>query len=154
MPPRALSLKSLRIAAGAAALLLAQTAVAAEFRSVGEAGAVFYDAPSAQAKKLSVARRYYPVAVVVGLEQWVKVRDVSGDLEWVERRSLTEQRTVVVTAPRAQVRAAPDPAAPLVFEAEKDVALLVLEIMNGDWVRVGHADGQSGFVRAGEVWGL
>lgn len=154
MPPRALSPSWFRLAAGAALFALAQAAGAAEFRSVGEGGAIFFDAPSAQAKKLFVARRYYPVIVVVNLEQWAKVRDMSGDLAWVEKRALSEQRTVIVTAARAQVRAAADPASPVLFEVEKDVALEVLEIKNNDWVRVGHADGQSGFVRASEVWGL
>jgi hypothetical protein len=41
-----------------AALLVPVAVQAAEFRSVGEAGAVLYDAPSAQARKLFVARRY------------------------------------------------------------------------------------------------
>jgi SH3-like domain-containing protein len=131
---------------------------AAEFRSVGEGGAVFFDAPSAQATKLYVARRYYPVSVVVSLEQWVKVRDAAGDLAWVEKRALSEQRTVIVTAPRAHVRAAPEAAAPVAFDVEKDVALEVLEIAAPGWVKVGQvggqAGGQSGFVSAAEVWGL
>jgi SH3-like domain-containing protein len=135
-------------------LVSAQGAMAVEFRSVGEAGAVLYDAPSAQAKKLFVARRFYPLEVVVTLEQWDKVRDASGDLAWVEKRALSEQRMVIVTAARAQVRTGPDPAAPAVFAAEKDVALEVLEILHGGWARVAHADGQTGYVQASEVWGL
>jgi SH3-like domain-containing protein len=129
-------------------------AAAAEFRSVGEAGAVLYDAPSAQAKKLFVAHRYYPVEVVVELNQWDKVRDASGDLAWVEKRALSTQRTVIVTVARARVHNAPDSAAPPVFDAEKNVALNVVEIMHGGWVRVAHADGQSGYVLANEVWGI
>jgi SH3-like domain-containing protein len=81
------------------------------------------------------------------------VRDVNGDLAWVEKRVLSDQRMVIVTAPRALIRAAPDPGAPLVFVAEKDVALEVLEISRG-WVRVAHVDGQTGYVAANEVWGL
>lgn len=141
-------------AAAAALLALTHSAGAAEFRSVGEGGAVFFDAPSAQAKKLFVARRYYPVALIVNLELWVKVRDASGELAWVEKRALSNQRTVVVTAARAHVRTAADVASAPVFEAEKDVALEVLEIVDADWARVGHVDGQSGYVRASEVWGL
>jgi SH3-like domain-containing protein len=144
------------MALAAPALLsgLAHTVAAAEFRSIGEAGAVLYDAPSVQAKKLFVAHRYYPVEVVVDLKLWDKVRDLSGDLAWVEKRALSGQRTVIVTAARAHVRTAPDPSAPLVFAAEKDVALNVVEILSGGWVRVAHADGQSGYIPAGEVWGL
>jgi SH3-like domain-containing protein len=144
------------MALAAPALLsgLVHTVAAAEFRSIGEAGAVLYDAPSAQAKKLFVAHRFYPVEVVVDLKLWDKVRDMSGDFTWVEKRALSGQRTVIVTAARAYVRTAPDPAAPLVFAAEKDVALNVVEILSGGWARVAHADGQSGYVPAAEVWGL
>jgi SH3-like domain-containing protein len=136
------------------ALLPVGSAGAAEFRSVGDAGAIFFDAPSAQARKLFIAKRYYPVAIAVNLEQWCKVRDVAGDLAWVEKRALSDQRMVMVTAPWAQVRAAPDPGASPVFAVEKDVALEVLEITSPDWVRVKHIDGQSGFIRTSEVWGL
>jgi SH3-like domain-containing protein len=136
-----------------AAMLVPASVRAAEFRSVGEAGAVLYDAPSAQARKLFLARRYYPLEIVVALEQWDKVRDVNGDLAWVEKRALSDQRMVIVTAPRAQVRAAPDAAAPLVFAAEKDVALEVLEVLRG-WVRVAHVDGQTGYVATSDVWGM
>ena len=39
-------------------------AVAAEFRSIGEAAAVLYDAPSTRATKLYVASRNLPVEVI------------------------------------------------------------------------------------------
>jgi SH3-like domain-containing protein len=138
----------------AVSVTCAQGAMAAEFRSVGDNGAVFYDAPSAAAKKLFRARRYYPVAVIVELEQWDKVRDATGELAWVEKRSLSTQRTVMVVGAWAQVHATPDAGSPIVFAAEKDVALNVIEIANPGWVRVAHADGQSGYVQANEVWGL
>jgi SH3-like domain-containing protein len=146
-----------RVAAGLVfglALLFAQAAGATEFRSVGDAGAVFFDAPSTQATKLFFAHPYYPVAVVVNLELWCKVRDSSGDFAWVEKRALSEQRTVIVTAPVAEVRSAPDAAAPEVFEVGKDVALELLELTDAGWARVKHAEGQTGYVRADEVWGL
>lgn len=88
------------------------------------------------------------------------MRDASGGLAWLEKRQLSEQRTLLVTAARAQVRNAPGPP-PLrwLFEAEREV---VLELMgpaanranaNG-WVKVRHRDGQSGFIRVDQVWGL
>jgi SH3-like domain-containing protein len=135
-------------------LVLAPAAGAAEFRSVAEAGAIMFDAPSAQAKKLYLAKRYYPLAVMVNLEQWCKVRDATGDLAWVEKRALSDQRMVMVTVPWAYVRAAPDANSSPVFAVEKDVALEVLEITNPEWVRVRHIDGQSGYIRVAEVWGL
>jgi hypothetical protein len=60
---------------------------------------------------------------------------------------------VVVTAARADVRKAPEPAAPLVFQAERDVALELVEYGAAGWLKVRHRDGQSGYVLASQVWG-
>ena len=44
--------------------------------------------------------------------------------------------------------------APAAFQATQNVALDLIEIAPGGWVRVRHADGTSGFVKARLVWGL
>ena len=44
--------------------------------------------------------------------------------------------------------------AALVFEADKGVWLELVEAVPGGWAKVRHADGQTGFVRANQVWGL
>lgn len=138
-----------------AAAVLPVAARAAEFRSIATAS-VLYDAPSPQAKKLFVAPRGMPVEVVSTIRIWVKVRDASGDLAWVERDALSPQRTVLATAaPATVVRAAAAEGAPVVFQAERGVVLELLEpVAAPGWARVRHADGASGFVRAGDVWGL
>ena len=135
-------------------LLAAPAAVAGEFRSIGENAAPMYDAPSVKANKLFVASRFYPVEVIVQVDNWTKVRDVAGDLAWVEKKALSDTRTVVVTAALADVRQKPDDGAPLVFQARQGVALEVVELGAGPWVKVRHRDGQTGFVRANQVWGL
>ena len=133
--------------------LLAAPALALEFRSADTA-AVLYDAPSQKGSRLFVIRRGTPVEVVVSLEGWAKVRDADGGLAWIEKKNLVERRTLIVTATRASVRQSADESAPLVFEAEKGVALEFVEAAAAGWARVRHADGQSGFVRANQVWGL
>jgi len=138
----------------AAVLALAASAAAgAEFRSVGERAAVLYDAPSARADRLFVASRLYPFEVLVRLDQWTKVRDANGEVAWIENRALGDRRTVMVTVPLADVRAAPDAQSALVFEAYKQVLLDVLEPPANGWIRVRHADGQQGYVRVEHVWG-
>jgi SH3-like domain-containing protein len=137
-----------------ALLVLAWPAAAGEFRSIAENGTLMYDAPSVRAKKLFVASRYYPVEVVINIDAWVKVRDQAGDLTWVEKKALSEKRTVVVTAAVADVRQAPSEQAALVFQAQQGVALDVAEPQTGGWVKVHHADGQVGYLKIGQVWGL
>jgi SH3-like domain-containing protein len=71
-------------------------------------------------------------------------------------RSIPLALTAVLAASpaSAQVRATPDDQAPLVFEAERDVVLELVEVVPAGWAKVKHRDGQSGFLRATQVWGL
>jgi len=141
-------------ALAAALLAAALPAGAAEYRSLGAAPAVLYDAPSAKADRLFVASRYYPFEILVKLDQWTKVRDVNGEVAWVENKALGDRQTVMVTVPLADVRAAPNPQAPLVFEAYRQVLLEVLEPPADGWVKVRHRDGQQGYIRTAHVFGV
>lgn len=131
---------------------LAQKAV--EYRAVGDAPAILYDAPAVRGKKLFVAPRGMPFEVVVAIEGWLKVRDRAGDMAWIERRSVSERRTVVSVA-TAQVRDKPEEGAAVVLEVAGDVVLDLVETAPATpgWVRVRHRDGASGFVRVSQVWG-
>ena len=138
----------------AGVLLGAPHASAAEFRSVAEGAAVLYDAPSAKAKKLYVVNQGYPVEVIVVVEGWSKVRDATGEMTWIESRQLSAKRTVIVRMPMAQVREAADDAAPVAFQAQQNVLLELLEVTSAGWLRVRHQDGQTGYVRVAQVWGV
>jgi len=126
---------------------------AAEFRSVGDAAAVLYDAPSAKAKKLYIVNQGYPVEVVVSVEGWAKVRDANGDLSWIESRQLSDKRTVMVKVPLAQIHESASENAALVFQAQQNVVLELVEPATGAWLRVRYQDGQAGFIKAAQVWG-
>lgn len=146
--------QSSRVIFAAFALALAVPGAAADFRSIGENATVLYDAPSARASRLFVASRYTPVEIVVSIEGWAKVRDQAGDLAWVERKALSDLRTVVVRASVADARLLPSEQSGLAFQASQGVALELLELASGGWVRVRHRDGQTGFMRISQLWGL
>ena len=135
----------------------AANATAAEFRATSEA-AVLYDAPSVKGKPLFVVGRDYPLEVVVSLDAWLKVRDAGGTVAWVERKAVADRRMLVVRTPVAEVLANPDTAAPLVFKAEQNVLLELIDSTQTPtapgWAKVRHRDGQTGFVRIAQVWGL
>jgi SH3-like domain-containing protein len=144
----------LRVALLAAPMAAAFAAGAAEFRAIGDRPAVLYDAPSAKADRLFVASRYYPFEVLVKLDQWTKVRDVNGEVAWIDNKALGDRQTLLVSVPLADVRAGPSAQAPLVFEAYKQVLLEVVEAPADGWVKVRHRDGQQGFIRTAHVWGV
>jgi SH3-like domain-containing protein len=127
---------------------------AADYRSVEVPAAILYDAPSQKGKKLYLIKAQTPVEVVVRLDGWFKVRDAEGTLAWIEARSLTERRTLVVTAPQAQIRQSDKPEAPVLVELDKWVAVEFIEPAAAGWAKVRHRDGALGYIRSTQVWGL
>jgi SH3-like domain-containing protein len=141
------------VAAAASAVAVISSASAQDFRAVGEPAAILYDGPSVKANRVYVVNRGYPLEVVVTVEGWVKVRDASGALTWIESKHLTGERTVVVRVASAPVRQKPDEAAPVAFHAQQNVVLELVEV-SGPWVHVRHREAGSGYVRAQQVWGV
>ena len=149
--------------AGIAVALSASVSAAwaADFMSTSDAATILYDAPSARAKPLFVLGRDTPLEVIVPVEGWTKVRDAGGTIGWVEKGHLAERRMLVVRVPVADVRVNPEENAPIAFRAENGVLLEFAEpaasaattSMPG-WVKVRHRDGQSGFIRITQVFGL
>ena len=136
------------------ALILPASAVhALDYVSVAAGPAILYDAPSTQAKKLFVVSNYLPLEQVVSLNNWVKVRDSTGSMAWIEKQALSNRRFVAVTAKIAMVRQSPENAAPVVFQAHQQVALEWLERTGTGWLKVRHQDGMTGYISMAEVWG-
>lgn len=126
---------------------------AAEFVSVKESHAIFYDAPSVQAKKLFLVNRFMPLEQVVVLDSWVKVRDKSGGLFWVEKNKLSSTRYVFALLPIVDVLDKPEEGASKVFQVRQQIALEFIETTGTGWIKVKHQDGEIGYVRSAEVWG-
>lgn len=135
-------------------LAVALPAQAIDYRSVEVPAAILYDAPSQKAKKLYLIRAQTPVEVVVRLEGWVKVRDVEGTLAWIEAAQLNERRTLIVTAPVAELHQSDKVDAPVLARFEKWVVLEYAGIAAPGWVAVKHRDGAAGLIRTTQVWGL
>ena len=132
----------------------AGAALAIDYRSVNVPAAILFDAPSLQGKKLYLIKAQTPVEVVVKLEGWFKVRDAEGTLAWVESRNLAENRTLVVTAPKAEIRQSDKAEAPVLAELDKWVAVEFIEPASPGWAKVRHRDGATGYIRSTQVWGL
>ncbi len=143
------------------AVALPVAAARADFRATADPAAILYDAPSARARPLFVYGRDVPVETLVSVEGWTKIRDAAGTIGWLQSKSLSDKRMVVVRTPTAEVRAAADEGAPVVFRAERDVLLELAEpaasaattAMPG-WLKVRHRDGQTGYIRLSQVFGF
>ncbi|SDA67535.1 MULTISPECIES: SH3 domain-containing protein [unclassified Janthinobacterium] len=147
-------LSKFRWVAGAVLLLATAASHAVDFKTVGAAPVILYDAPSAKGGKLYVAPRGMPLEVVLSYGDWVKVRDASGEMAWTEAKGLSAKRNVVARAANLKVRASPDDTASAILLVDKGVLLEMSEQPSSGWVKVRHKDGQSGYVKTSEVWGL
>jgi SH3 domain protein len=146
-------LNPLRLAALLVLFYGASSAFAVDYVSVGDSSAILYDAPSTKAKKKFVVNRYMPFEQVVMLDNWIKVRDRSGGLYWVEKRALSSKRYVFVLSPLLDVFAEPDFGSAKLFKVRQQIALEYLDSTGTGWIKVRHQDGEVGFVRSAEVWG-
>ena len=147
-------LSKFRWMAGAVLLLATAASHAVDFKTVGAAPVILYDAPSAKGGKLYVAPRGMPLEVVLSYGEWVKVRDASGEMAWTEAKGLSAKRNVVARAANLKVRASPDDTASAILLVDKGVLREMSEQPSSGWVKVRHKDGQSGYVKTSEVWGL
>lgn len=144
-----------RLIAATSIIALAPACVAAaDYKTVGPAPAIFYDAPSHKAPKLYVAPQGMPVEVVLRYGEWVKVRDFYGDAAWTEARRLMARRSVVVRFDGVQVRAADMDSAPVLMSADRGVVLELADPEIATWVKVRHKDGIIGYVKASDLWGI
>ena len=150
-----------RLAAGVLLTAVSSVVFATDYRTTTEAATVLYDAPSARARPRFVYGRDVPLETLVSVEGWTKVRDMQGAIGWVANKALGDKRMLVVRAGVADVRSAAEESAPIVFRAEQNVLLELAEpatsastTANPGWVKVRHRDGQMGFVRVAQVFGL
>jgi hypothetical protein len=127
-------------------------ALAVDYKSVGADPAILYDAPTTRGRKLAVAPRGMPLEIVVANPDWVRVRDQSGDLSWIEKRALSDKRTLVATG-LAAAHAGPDEASPVIFRAQPGVVVELIESPSNGFVHVRHRDGMSGWMRLADLWG-
>ena len=148
----------LQFSAAVSVLLIALLATvnaahALDYVSVADSSAILYDANSTKAKKLYVISRYTPLEQVVSLKDWIKVRDRSGAMAWIERRVVSDKHYVVVTAQLATVWKMPEPNSPVLFQVSQNVAMESLGVNGGGWIRVRDLDGTVGYMKSIEVWG-
>jgi len=125
-----------------------------EFLSIAVPAAVLYDAPSLNAEKLYVASVNLPLEVMVKVVGWVKVRDYHGYLGWVEDKNLSPKRFVIVNTSVGSVYQSPDQASVIVFQARQDVVLEWQGAAANGWIKVKHQDGQIGYIKSDQIWGI
>ena len=104
-----------------ALLLTMNSSYAVDYGSVTENAVILYNKPSIESKKLYVASRYMPLEQAVSLDNWVKVRDSSGNMAWIEKRFLSGKRYVITTDTQVAFHQAPEEKSAVVAQVKKQI---------------------------------
>lgn len=96
--------------------------------------------------------RGYPFRVIGRKGAWLHVSDFEGDKAWVFRSMTDKTPHYVVKAQSANLRRAPGARNPVVKRAGYGDVLRTIE-RRGNWVKVRHEGGATGWVQRSLVWG-
>ncbi|MEW6218187.1 MAG: SH3 domain-containing protein [Thermodesulfobacteriota bacterium] len=132
-------------------ILPGQTALAGEYRSVSKDGVNLRSGPSTEAEVLWEVFQGFPLEIVDRKGQWAQAVDYEGDKAWIYLPLLSEAKTVIVKVAEANLRVGPGANYEKVVTVKRNVIFSFLE-KKGDWVRVKHASGVSGWISAPLVW--
>ena len=116
--------------------------------------AVLFDAPASSAQKVAVVSAGYPLEKIISTQGWIKVRDETGALAWIEADILENKRTLLVTHDLAAALDKPLDTATVRFKVQRGVMLTPVAPMESGWIKVRHASGQEGYMRVRHLWGL
>ncbi len=95
--------------------------------------------------------RFMPLIEVTRQADWVKVRDVDGDIHWIWNRLVSAKvKCVTVKSSKANIRKRPTTRSEKWFTVEKYSSFKFIEKRN-NWVKVQH-DGQTMYVYHTLVW--
>jgi SH3-like domain-containing protein len=142
---------SLAVAVFLLILLLAAPSFGAEYVSVGRDGVNMRSGPSTSNEILWEVFSGFPLQVLSRQGQWLHTVDFEGDRGWIYTPLINTKKTVIVKVKLANMRSGPGTN----FETSARVKYgVVFEPMakEGEWVRVRHEDGTTGWMHQDLLW--
>ena len=139
-------------------LLLSHAAALAEMAAVAGEDINMRSGPGTSNEVLWKMGAGYPLEIVKRSGDWIQVKDFEGSVGWVHKKTINNTPHLVVKANKGlnatiNVRSEPSAKAKVVAQAKYGVVFRKLE-QKGDWVKVGHNQGVTGWVDANQLWGF
>jgi SH3-like domain-containing protein len=126
-------------------------AAMAERLSVSARIANIRSGPGTNYEILWKVEQYHPIAVIKKQGPWYHFRDFEGDEGWIHQSLVKKNATVITAKDKCNVRKGPGTNHAIVFQIEKGIPFLILERQKS-WLRIKHADGDSGWIHKSLVW--
>jgi SH3-like domain-containing protein len=134
-----------------ASLLFAFSAHAAEYASIAKDGVNLRSGPSTGKEILWEVFKGFPVKILVRQGDWAQVSDFEGDKGWIYSPLLSSDKTVIVKVDSANMRSGPGTNYEVVAKVKYGVVFASSE-RRGEWVKVTHDDGTSGWLHTSLIW--
>lgn len=144
-----LSLFSLLISV--ALFLFASTAIADEYVSVAKDGINIRSGPDTTNEILWTVFKGFPLQVTSTQGNWSQIVDFEGDKGWIASSLLSKQKTLIVKVETANLRVGAGTDYEIVASVKQGVVFKSLTT-EGDWVKVQHADGTTGWIASRLLW--
>jgi len=135
----------------AVAALFPGNALCEERLSVKAKLANVRSSPKVDGEVLWQIEMYYPVIVIEKKDGWIKFKDFENDVAWIHGSLVDKTSSVITIKDKCNVRKGPGTEQPLAFTVERGVPFKVLE-KKDDWVKIQHADGETGWVFKSLLW--
>ncbi|MBF0378273.1 MAG: SH3 domain-containing protein [Desulfamplus sp.] len=107
--------------------------------------------PKIDGEVLWKTEMYYPIIVLEKKDGWIKFKDFENDTGWILGTLVDKTPSVITLKDKCNVRKGPGQDQPLAFTVERGVPFKVLE-NKGEWVKVQHADGETGWIFKSLLW--
>lgn len=95
--------------------------------------------------------RNYPLEQLNKKGDWYYVRDYENDVGWIHRSNVSSWDSVITKKDNCNIRSGPGTGNSVVFVVNNGVPFKVLK-RKGKWIKIQHADGDSGWIYQTLVW--
>jgi len=140
-----------RLLIALALLACSSPAFSAEYVAVNKDGANIRSGPDAKKDLLWEVFKDFPLQVVKRQKDWLQIKDFEGDQGWIFANLVSKEKRVIVKATTANMRSEPKKDATVVATVKYGVVFTPVE-KKGEWLKVKHEDGTSGWISSTLVW--
>lgn len=132
-------------------IIAATPTLAAEYISVKKDGVNIRSGPSTNKEILWEVFKDFPLEVIKRQDEWIQAKDFEGDQGWIFATLVGKDKRVIVKVDTANMRIGPAQNYELVATVKYGVVFTPIE-KEGDWIKVKHEDGTSGWIFKKLLW--
>lgn len=126
--------------------------LAADYVSVTKDGINIRSGPDPKKELLWEVFKEFPLQVIKREKEWVQVKDFEGDQGWIFANLVSSKdKRVIVKANTANIRSEPKKDGKSLATVKYGVVFTPLE-KKGEWLKVKHEDGTTGWIAKALIW--